>query len=202
MLLRILIIAVFVAGWLPSVEGADTTIIGGETRVIDGDTLEVKGTEVRLQGIDAPEKCQMCKDASGKLYPCGEAATEALRKRVGGSNVSCALEPQRDRYGRALGACVLGGEDLNAWLVSEGHALAYRRYSLKYVEQEKAARAVRRGMWAGDFIAPWGWRRGERLPAMSATGETDARPYTTTTAMAGWPDYMQGSEAARHRAGG
>ena len=101
-LLRIFIIVVCVVSWLLPVEGADTTIIGGKTRVIDGDTLEVKGVEVRLQGIDAPEKRQMCKDASGKLYPCGEAATEALRKRVGGSNVSCALEPQRDRYGRAL----------------------------------------------------------------------------------------------------
>ena len=56
MLLRILIVVVCVAGWLPSVEGTDTTIIGGETRVIDGDTLEVKGERVRLQGIDAPEK--------------------------------------------------------------------------------------------------------------------------------------------------
>ena len=73
-----------------------------------------------------------------------------------------------------VGVCALGGEDLNAWLVSEGHALAYRRYSLKYVEQEKAARAVRRGIWAGDFVAPWDWRRDERLPAMSPTGETDA----------------------------
>ena len=70
----------------------------------------------------------------------------ALRQRVGDSNVSYALEPQRDRHGRALGVCSLGGGDLNAWLVSEGHALAYRRYSLKYVDQEKEARAAGRGV--------------------------------------------------------
>ena len=176
MLRHILIVIVCMTCWPLLVEGADTTIIGGKTRVIDGDTLEIKGQRVRLQGIDAPEKRQSCRDASGKSYSCGVAATEALRHRVGGSNVSCALEAERDRHGRALGVCSLGGADLNAWLVSEGHALAYRRYSLKYVDQEEAARAARRGIWAGEFVAPWDWRRGERLPAseVSAEGGLDA----------------------------
>ena len=116
MLLRILIVVVCVAGWLPSVEGADTTIIGGETRVIDGDTLEVKGERVRLQGIDAPEKGQSCENASGELYPCGQVAILALRERIGDRNVSCAIDAQRDRYGRALGRCALRGGDLNAWV--------------------------------------------------------------------------------------
>ena len=154
--------------------GADTTIIGGETRVIDGDTLEVKGERVRLEGIDAPEKGQSCRDASGELYPCGQAVIYALHGRIGEGNVVCAIDAARDRYGRALGVCSLGGEDLNAWLVSEGHALAYRRYSLKYVDQEEAARAARRGIWAGDFVAPWDWRRGERLEVTSPAGGLDA----------------------------
>ena len=174
MLLRILIIVVCVASSLLPVEGADTTIIGGETRVIDGDTLEVKGERVRLEGIDAPEKGQSCRNASGELYPCGQAVIYALHGRIGKGNVVCAIDAARDRYGRALGVCSLGGEDLNAWLVSEGHALAYRRYSLKYVDQEEAARADGRGIWAGDFVAPWDWRRGERLKATSPAGEADA----------------------------
>lgn len=179
MLLRILIIVVCVAGSLLPVEGADTIIIGGETRVIDGDTLEVKGERVRLEGIDAPEKGQSCRNASGELYPCGQAVIYALHGRIGEGNVVCAIDAARDRYGRALGGCSLGGEDLNAWLVSEGHALAYRRYSLKYVEQEEAARADGRGIWAGDFVAPWDWRRGERL------ADSMLWLCTTTTATAG-----------------
>ena len=114
LLSRILIIIVCVAGWLLAVEGADTTIIGGETRVIDGDTLEVKGERVRLQGIDAPEKGQSCENGSGELYPCGQVAILALRERIGKGNVVCAIDAARDRYGRALGVCSLGGEDLNA----------------------------------------------------------------------------------------
>ena len=166
----ILIVVVCMTCWLaPLTEGADTTIIGGATRVIDGDTLMVIGERVRLKGIDAPEKGQFCENASGDLYPCGQAATRALREYIGNGKVVCGIDPQRDRYGRALGVCYVKGEDLNAWLVSEGYALVYRRFSTQYVEQEKAAQAAKRGVWAGAFVAPWDWRTGKRLQATSAT---------------------------------
>ena len=48
-------------------------------------------------------------------------------------------------------------------MVSQGLALAYGRYSLDYVEEEAAAQAARRGIWAGEFVKPWEWRRGKRL---------------------------------------
>ena len=41
--------------------------------------------------------------------------------------------------------------------------LAYRRYSRAYVDEEASARSTRRGLWRGDFVAPWDWRQGERL---------------------------------------
>lgn len=151
-----ILLAFVVCGLSPPVGSADTTIIGCETRVIDGDTLEVKGERVRLHGIDAPEKGQLCANTAGEPYSCGQEAIRALRERIGESNVSCAIDAERDRYGRALGVCAVHGEDLNAWLVSQGHALAYRRYSLKYVGQEEAARAAARGLWAGDFVPPLG----------------------------------------------
>ena len=72
-----------------------------------------------------------------------------------------------------LGVCALRSGDLNAWSVSESHALAYRRYSLEYVEQEEAARAAGRGIWAGEFVAPWDWRAGKRLPATSEDSPSD-----------------------------
>jgi len=34
-------------------------------------------------------------------------------------------------------------------------ALAYRKYSNQYVPEEDKARADKRGMWAGEFVAPW-----------------------------------------------
>ena len=47
-------------------------------------------------------------------------------------------------------------------MVRNGWALAYRRYSMDYVDDEAAARQARVGMWRGKFVAPWEWRRGRR----------------------------------------
>ncbi len=69
----------------------------------------------------------------------------------------------RDRYKRIIARCAAGGEDMGAWMVSHGLALAYRRYSLDYVGEEADAQAARRGVWAGEFVKPWEWRRGKRL---------------------------------------
>ncbi len=41
--------------------------------------------------------------------------------------------------------------------------LAYRRYSLDYVKEEADAQAARRGIWGGEVVKPWEWRRGKRL---------------------------------------
>ncbi len=69
----------------------------------------------------------------------------------------------RDRYKRIIARCTVAGEDLEKWMVSQGWALAYRRYSLDYVDEEAEAQAARRGIWAGQFVKPWEWRRGKRL---------------------------------------
>ncbi len=69
----------------------------------------------------------------------------------------------RDRYKRIIGRCTVAGEDLEKWMVQQGLALAYRRYSLDYVDEEAEAQAARRGIWAGEFVKPWEWRRGKRL---------------------------------------
>ncbi len=63
----------------------------------------MKGERVRLKEIDAPEKGQLCENAAGKLYPCGQVVIGVLLGRIGDSNVACAIDRQRDRYGRALG---------------------------------------------------------------------------------------------------
>ena len=141
-------------------------VLSGRARVIDGDTIELSGgVRIRFHGIDAPERGQSCRDR-GALWLCGGLATHALSKRIAGRAVACD-EKDRDRYGRIVAVCRLGGEDLNAWMVSEGWALAYRRYSRAYVAEESSAKAARLGVWRGDFVAPWDWRRGERLPSAS-----------------------------------
>jgi endonuclease YncB( thermonuclease family) len=132
--------------------------LSGQATVIDGDTLEIHGKRIRLHGIDAPESRQSCEDATGRSYACGRAAAFALADWIGRAIVTC--KPRdRDRYGRILATCTVRGEDMGAWLVRSGHALAFRRYSLDYVPAEDAARAAEAGIWQGRFTPPWEWRR-------------------------------------------
>ena len=142
----------------------------GRATVVDGDTLDIRGTCIRLHGVDAPESGQTCKDATGKAYRRGQAAANALAGRIGAAPVSC--EPrQTDRYGRTVAVCRSRGEDLNAWLVAQGHAIAYRTYSSDYVGQEVQAKAAKRGIWAGSIDEPSAWRRGRRAAGVETRPE-------------------------------
>ena len=139
--------------------------ISGVPVIVDGDTVKFPemGERIRLEGVDAPESRQQCLDGAGKRYRCGQAARSALAGFIGRKPVRCEGS-QRDRYGRLIAVCFdADGTDLNGWLVSQGWALAYRRYSKQYIRQEEAARKARRGMWSGRFVKPWQWRRGERM---------------------------------------
>jgi endonuclease YncB( thermonuclease family) len=140
----------------------------GLARVIDGDTIALGSRHVRLQGIDAPETDQVCLDAQGERWTCGIAARERLSAHIAGRAITCASQGE-DRYGRTLATCSASGENLSAWMVREGWALAYVQYSREYVADEAAARTQRRGMWAGAFIAPWDWRhRNQRTTILGA----------------------------------
>lgn len=129
----------------------------GPARVIDGDTLDIDGTRIRLHGIDAFERGQTC-GAGASTWYCGLAATDALTRRLNGRTVAC--EPlDTDRYGRTVARCRTGGEDIGAWMVERGLAVAYRQYSLDYVEAEDRARTARLGVWrTSTFTAPQDWR--------------------------------------------
>jgi endonuclease YncB( thermonuclease family) len=52
------------------------------------------------------------------------------------------------------------GQSVNAWLVRNGHALDWPRYSNgAYARNQEAAKADGAGMWQGQFIEPWEARR-------------------------------------------
>ena len=136
---------------------SDRSIVG-RASVIDGDTIEIRGTRIRLNGIDAPESRQSCRDGHGVSYACGRQAAFALSDKIGSRNVSCEVL-DHDPYGRSVAACSSAGADVNAWMVASGWALAYREYSTAYVSAEAQAKAARVGIWRGKFTPPWEWRR-------------------------------------------
>jgi endonuclease YncB( thermonuclease family) len=154
-----IIVAVLVFVSLSSAGAAD--VVSGSARVIDGDTIAIGSQHIRLEGIDAPETDQVCLDAKGERWTCGIAARDRLSTHVAGRITSCVVHGE-DRYGRTLAICSAADEDLNAWMVREGLALAYVKYSREYVSDETDASKQRKGIWAGAFIAPWDWRHRDR----------------------------------------
>lgn len=134
-----------------------TGVISGAARIVDGDTIAIDGVKIRLEGIDAPESDQVCLDQQSTKWTCGIAARDRLAERIGNRSIDCTPAGSDKDY-RTLAVCRLAGEDLNAWMVRQGWALAFVRYSKVYVAEEEEARSAKRGLWSGAFIAPWDWR--------------------------------------------
>ncbi|PZF77467.1 thermonuclease family protein [Aestuariivirga litoralis] len=128
----------------------------GRAVVVDGDTLDIDGKRIRLIGIDAVESSQRCK-LDNVEWDCGSDAADALRNWIGDSLVSC-KGGEHDRYSRLLAHCSTRADDIGAWMVSNGWAVAYRRYSDEYANLEDTAREERRGIWHSQFEMPWDWR--------------------------------------------
>src|SRR5262249_34522617 len=94
-----------------------------------------------------------------------------LAQYIDRKTVTC-HEQSRDRYGRTVATCTVAGENVSAWLAREGWALAFRKYSLAYVDDEAAAKAAKRGIWRATFTPPWDWR----AKRVSAPGEAAPTP--------------------------
>lgn len=129
----------------------------GVATVIDGDTIEIHGRRIRFHGIDAPEAGQTC-TRGDEIWPCGRRAAQALSAYLGHRTIECRAE-KIDRYGRIDARCTVEGMDVETWLVREGWALAYRRYSSDYVGDEADARAALRNIWSGAMVPPERYRR-------------------------------------------
>ena len=127
----------------------------------DGDTIKINGTRIRLFGIDAPEKNQICVNKNNESYNCGSISTITLRRYVRKTKIKCRYT-EKDRYGRILGTCYFPYDSsklsLNRYMVHTGHAVAYKRYSKKYLDSEKWAKDNHLGMWQGNFERPEKWR--------------------------------------------
>lgn len=137
----------------------DPPPIIGRATIIDGDTLEIHGQRIRLWGADAPESGQTCQRA-GETYRCGAQSANALAAWIGQRPVTCVPRGRPDRYRRIVATCAVRGHDVGAWLVRNGHALDFRRYSRgAYAGDQAAAQKQGAGVWAGEFQMPWEWRR-------------------------------------------
>ena len=132
-------------------------LFASHVTVIDGDTIRLGDVKIRFSGIDAPEINQTCVASEGKVA-CGKISRDLLIEKVTNNKISCTDEG-KDFYGRVLGECFVNGESLSTYLVREGFAFAYRKYSNKYIEDEEYAKFNKLGMWSMEFQYPWDYRK-------------------------------------------
>ena len=76
----------------------------------------------------------------------------------------------KDLYGRSIGVCYIEDKNINRNLVENGWALAYIEYSKDYIHNEKLASQNKIGIWQGEFVEPWNWRRGARIKEVKKIG--------------------------------
>ncbi len=157
------IIIIFTLFFFQTVQASE---IVGFPKVVDGDTIHIKSYKIRLEGIDAPEMKQKCKKPYLKImffnfqkdYYCGQMSKKKLVQKIGNKPVKCILLG-KDRYKRYLAKCLKGTINLNRWMVRNGYAIAYRKYSKIYVLDENFAKEEKLGLWSGTFIKPEKWRK-------------------------------------------
>ena len=125
--------------------------------VVDGDTIHIGFNKYRFSGIDTPEMKQIC-SKDNKTIMCGVLAKNALIKKINNRPVLCKKETI-DRYKRIVAECFVNNESLSKYLVRNGYAFAYRKYSKKFIEDERYAQENKLGLWSMTFEYPWEYRR-------------------------------------------
>ena len=80
---------------------------------------------------------------------CGAKAANDLFDFIAKRPVEC-LPVSFDQYGRTVATCSVEGTDLGEWLVSNGFALDWPKYSKgRYEMTQQKAKTAERGLWAG-----------------------------------------------------
>ena len=148
------------------VKSEEVKIISGIAKVTDGDTIQIGKKKIRFFGIDAPETNQLCQKpwltisilTFNKSYPCGKISSNKLKNKIDNKFLICKWT-SIDRYKRFIAECFKNKKNINLWMVRNGYAVAYRKYSKKFIIQEKMAQKEKLGLWAGTFDLPWVYRK-------------------------------------------
>ena len=128
-----------------------------DIKIIDGDTIHLNNEKIRFSGIDTPELKQTCNKNSEIIY-CGIEARQLLINKIGKNKVHC-VRKGKDQYKRTLAECFVNNLSLSRFLVREGYAFAYRKYSKKFINDENYAKKNNIGMWSMKFQYPWDYRK-------------------------------------------
>ena len=112
--------------------------------VNDDGSLRIKGRTYRLHGVHIPATAPSCRTFE-RPVPCGSRAALALDFKIQGF-VRCETRDRNDD-GTVSAYCTTDGEDLAAYLLERGWALALPIAPFEYQALEKIARHRGLGVW-------------------------------------------------------
>ena len=141
--------------------------ITGLAEITDGDTIVINDIRIRFSGIDAPEsyffgKRQICILNNVEIL-CGKLSKQKLIEKIGNQIIYCKIEKNKDQFNRLLGDCFLENESLSVFMVKNGYAFDYPKYSNgKFRKYEQHAKKLSLGLWEMQFEYPWIWRKKNR----------------------------------------
>jgi endonuclease YncB( thermonuclease family) len=152
-------LAALVAFQAPHVARAAANEVVGRAVVLDDASLRIRNTVFRLHGIYVPATGRSCAFFL-RPVPCADRAALALETRIQGF-VHCSAV-SRNRDGSVNAICFIRrkfyslGEDLAAYLLSRGLALALPGAPFEYVALERIAQTRQLGFWGlqVDAIVP------------------------------------------------
>ena len=82
-----------------------------------------------------------------------------LKDKIKNQFVICIPE-NIDRYKRIIAECFLKQESISSFMVRNGYAFDYVKYSKgKYQSEQNFAKENKLGLWAMKFEYPWSWRK-------------------------------------------
>ena len=125
---------------------SETNIAKGKAIIVDGDTIKIDNEKIRFGGIDAPEKNQIGYELS----------KQKLKKKIGNSTIICFREKNKDYWGRTVAECFVKEESISSYMVKNGYACDYVKYSKKkYAKEQEYAKTKKLGIWKMKFNPSW-----------------------------------------------
>jgi len=134
------VLAIFCVGWFELAHGVSSYAL-----VQDDASMRIDGRTYRLYGIYVPPTDQSCREFERPMK-CSTRAALALDFKIGANFVRC--EPRSKNEDGSINAfCTVNGEDLAAYLLERGWALATPDAPFEYQALEKIARSRGLGVW-------------------------------------------------------
>ena len=128
------------------VYSSEKNIVKGIATIIDGDTIKINEEKIRFGGIDTPERGEV-----GHQF-----SKEKLKKKIDKKIIICVREKNKDYWKRTVAECFIKDESISSFMVINGYACDYVKYSKKkYAKEQEYAKTNKLGIWKMKFNPTW-----------------------------------------------